>query len=544
MEIQAIKFNEIYTSYSIYYNSIITSINDNNYLSLIGLNLIDDFKTKYEKSLNYVSTIIYNYYLSYYLTATTKESFERLSVMTLLGKLPKWQTLLTYYFEVISKDAETTNGLSNTTTRSGTFNKDGTSAQATTPQDFQTSNDYINDYTSSQQKFNNKVSEESSATYKSNNIGSLADTFSHIEEIPSRISQEVISTFARYFYSGSLDLTPNAIISIDNAINKKQDILVSATNIKLINGESILGSGNLEVGSSIDAYTKTESDAKYETITSADENFNTIGIEINKTNANVETNTKDISTNKTNITNLTSIVNDNVTAINNNTTAINTNKTNINKKQNSLSTTQLNACNSGITSSLVSQITTNKNNIVTNTSNINTNKTNIANLETDIGNVYNECVKLKYLESGGNNVVDYADDLGDSIEFELTNFTDGNITYIDIPKAKVYNHFIYMVIQSKAYSFEKMEIRFNFVTKSSSAITTYAQLKQYLGSTFTIPCNGIGNYNQTNGICYALGTNNLYMYGFDGEQTGDYTITYTSSTYTYTITDNVVEASL
>lgn len=290
--------------------------------------------------------------------------------------------------------------------------------------------------------------------------------------------------------------------NIDILNDEKQENLVSGTTIKTINGESILGEGNIEIeGKSIDAYTKTESDAKYETIASADEGFSTLSSEINKTNANVETNTKDISTNKTNIS----------------------------KKQDSLSTTQLNACNSGITSSLVSQISTNK--------------TNITNLETDIGNVYNECVKLKYLESGGNNVVDYAEDVGDSIEFELTNFTDGNITYIDVPKAKVYNHFIYMVIQSKAYSYEKMEIRFNFVTKSSSAITTYAQLKQYLGSTFTIPCNGIGNYKQTNGICYALGTNNLYMYGFDG-QTGDYTIEYTSSDYTYTITDNVVEASL
>lgn len=45
-------------------------------------------------------------------------------------------------------------------------------------------------------------------------------------------------------------------------------------------------------------------------------------------------------------------------------------QTQINAKQSSLSTTQMNAVNSGITSSLVSQISTNKTNIATNTTNI------------------------------------------------------------------------------------------------------------------------------------------------------------------------------
>ena len=45
----------------------------------------------------------------------------------------------------------------------------------------------------------------------------------------------------------------------------KQDVLISGTNIKTINNESILGSGNITITSAtVDAYTKTESDNKYQ----------------------------------------------------------------------------------------------------------------------------------------------------------------------------------------------------------------------------------------------------------------------------------------
>ena len=57
------------------------------------------------------------------------------------------------------------------------------------------------------------------------------------------------------------------ISALQTAMDGKQATLVSGTNIKTINGESVLGEGNIviEGGSSVDAYTKTESDAKYAT---------------------------------------------------------------------------------------------------------------------------------------------------------------------------------------------------------------------------------------------------------------------------------------
>lgn len=64
-------------------------------------------------------------------------------------------------------------------------------------------------------------------------------------------------------------LTPR-VESVETAMNGKQDTLVSGTNIKTINNQSILGVGNLEVSGEVDLtnyYTKTEADEIFATTT-------------------------------------------------------------------------------------------------------------------------------------------------------------------------------------------------------------------------------------------------------------------------------------
>lgn len=58
-------------------------------------------------------------------------------------------------------------------------------------------------------------------------------------------------------------LTPR-VESVETSMNDKQDLLVSGTNIKTINNQSILGEGNIEIS---DYYTKTEADGKFATTT-------------------------------------------------------------------------------------------------------------------------------------------------------------------------------------------------------------------------------------------------------------------------------------
>lgn len=49
----------------------------------------------------------------------------------------------------------------------------------------------------------------------------------------------------------SSDLISHGESSVREAINSKQDILVSGSNIKTVNGESILGTGNIEISAEI-----------------------------------------------------------------------------------------------------------------------------------------------------------------------------------------------------------------------------------------------------------------------------------------------------
>lgn len=60
------------------------------------------------------------------------------------------------------------------------------------------------------------------------------------------------------------DAATSRVQSVETSLGNKQDILVSGTNIKTINGESVLGEGNIEIS---DYYTKTEADEKFATTT-------------------------------------------------------------------------------------------------------------------------------------------------------------------------------------------------------------------------------------------------------------------------------------
>ena len=72
-----------------------------------------------------------------------------------------------------------------------------------------------------------------------------------------------------------VDALTTRVEDVETAMNDKQDLLVSGTNIKTINNQSILGEGNLEItGGDVDLtnyYTKTESDGKFATITGFNE---------------------------------------------------------------------------------------------------------------------------------------------------------------------------------------------------------------------------------------------------------------------------------
>ena len=235
MEVQALRFNELYTSYENYLNSIYENITTFNYGFLLNSD-IENIRTNYDSTIKYVTTLIYNYYYEYYLTSGSEVTFKRLHTMTMVSKLPYFKSLIDKYNNLINTNLDKTNGQENNATSNGVISRSGNSSQATTPQDLSNTN-YIDDYSSSQQKYSSSNTDTRTNTFTSNNTGSISDTFKHIEDIPKRIFNEVISLFGKYFFSSEL-IEPYAELTIEESIKKlNNDVTTLTTRVDSIGGK-------------------------------------------------------------------------------------------------------------------------------------------------------------------------------------------------------------------------------------------------------------------------------------------------------------------
>lgn len=235
MEVQALRFNELYTSYDNYLNSIYENITTFNYGFLLNSD-IETIRSNYDSTIKYVTTLIYNYYYEYYLTSGSEVTFKRLHTMTLVSKLPYFKSLIDKYNNLINTNLDKTNGQENNATSNGTISRSGNSSQAVTPQDLSNAN-YIDDYSSSQQKYSSNNTDTRTNTFTSNNTGSISDTFKHIEDIPKRIFNEVISLFGKFFFSSEL-IEPYAELTIEESINKlNNDVTTLTSRVDSIGGK-------------------------------------------------------------------------------------------------------------------------------------------------------------------------------------------------------------------------------------------------------------------------------------------------------------------
>ena len=235
MEVQALRFNELYTSYDNYLNSIYENITTYNYGFLLNSN-IETIRSNYDSTIKYVTTLIYNYYYEYYLTSANEDTFKRLHTMTMVSKLPYFKSLVDKYNNLINTNLDKTNGQENSATSNGEISRSGNSSQATTPQDLSNAN-YIDDYSSSQQKYSSNNTDTRTNTFTSNNTGSISDTFKHIEDIPKRIFNEVISLFGKYFFSSEL-IEPYAELTIEESIKKLNNAVTTLnTRVDSIDGK-------------------------------------------------------------------------------------------------------------------------------------------------------------------------------------------------------------------------------------------------------------------------------------------------------------------
>ena len=101
------------------------------------------------------------------------------------------------------------------------------------------------------------------------------------------------------------DAVTSRVQNVETSLGNKQDTLVSGVNIKTVNGQSIVGEGDVIIEGT-DSYTKTESDAKYATA----ESLNTLNGTVSGLGTAVEATNTELAKTKTDVTNLTSKVNE------------------------------------------------------------------------------------------------------------------------------------------------------------------------------------------------------------------------------------------
>lgn len=101
------------------------------------------------------------------------------------------------------------------------------------------------------------------------------------------------------------DAVTSRVQDVETSLGNKQDTLVSGVNVKTVNGQSIVGEGNVVIEGT-DSYTKTESDAKYATA----ESLNTLNGTVSELGTAVEATNTELAKTKTDVTNLTSKVNE------------------------------------------------------------------------------------------------------------------------------------------------------------------------------------------------------------------------------------------
>ena len=101
------------------------------------------------------------------------------------------------------------------------------------------------------------------------------------------------------------DAATSRVQNVETSLEGKQDTLVSGVNIKTVNGQSIVGEGDVVIEGT-DSYTKTESDAKYATA----ESLNTLNGTVSELGTTVEATNTELAKTKTDVTNLTSKVNE------------------------------------------------------------------------------------------------------------------------------------------------------------------------------------------------------------------------------------------
>ena len=250
-----------------------------------GLNIITDLEaTDIVLAVNYMTSLIYSYYKNYYLSNASKERTLELMSITASGKLNFYASQLKAYKDAYAHDFKSLGGNENSSSHDTTLKRSGKSKQATTPETIATGTDYIDDYSSSEQKYENSNTENGSRSYNSNIKGSEQDYWKNIISIPKRLFEDIIGSFSKFFFSSSMELTPCAVLTIEQALQKmKEEIKNIDTTTKT----------EIETLSTLIKSTQTQVSNLQESIATIDSNVQKLDNKVSMQNKKInETNVK------------------------------------------------------------------------------------------------------------------------------------------------------------------------------------------------------------------------------------------------------------
>lgn len=263
-----------------------------------GLNIITDLEaTDIVLAVNYMTSLIYSYYKNYYLSNASKERTLELMSITASGKLNFYASQLKAYKDAYAHDFKSLGGNENSSSHDTTLNRSGKSKQATTPETIAKGTDYIDDYSSSEQKYENSNKENGTRSYNSSIKGSEQDYWKNIISIPKRLFEDIIGSFSKFFFCSSMELTPCAVLTIEQAIQKLKDeikALDTTTSTEINSLKSLIKINQEEIKSlktSVDTLVTAGENTENRVIT-LEKQTGDIQRKIDKTNTNLENLTK------------------------------------------------------------------------------------------------------------------------------------------------------------------------------------------------------------------------------------------------------------
>lgn len=263
-----------------------------------GLNIITDLEaTDIVLALNYMTSLIYSYYKNYYLSNASKERTLELMSITTSGKLNFYASELKAYKDAYAHDFKSLGGNENSSTHNTTLNRSGKSKQATTPETIAKGTDYIDDYSSSEQKYENANTEKGTRSYNSTIKGSEQDYWKNIISIPKRLFEDIIGSFSKFFFSSSMELTPCAVLTIEQALQKLKDeikALDTTTSTEINSLKSLIKINQEEIKdlkTSVDTLV-TAGENTDNRVSTLEKQTGDIQRKIDKTNTNLENLTK------------------------------------------------------------------------------------------------------------------------------------------------------------------------------------------------------------------------------------------------------------